>query len=264
MQMKLAILVKYIGTAFDGFQAQPSNNTVQQYLTSAVSKAVGIPCNVTGCSRTDSGVHANGFVASISPERSEDMEDDWCGIPPERFHRAVVRYLPPDIAVVGCAKVDDSFHPRYDSKGKEYVYLMKDSPEADPFLRGRAWQLRRRITDAELDGMREICGLFVGRHDFRAFMSSGSSVTDTVREVKYANVERCDGILRFTVSADGFLYNMVRIMTGTLADAALGKMPRIAEALETGERTMLGSTAPPEGLYLNRVFYDVPIDFRCE
>ncbi len=260
--MKLAILVKYIGTAFDGFQAQPSNNTVQQHLTSAVSRTVGIPCHVTGCSRTDSGVHANGFVAAVSPECSES--DGWCTIPLERFHRAVARYLPPDIAVVGCAAVDDSFHPRYSCTGKEYVYLMKDSPEADPFVRGRAWQLRRRITDAELRVMREMCGLFVGRHDFRAFMSSGSSVTDTIREVKYADVERCDGMLRFTVAADGFLYNMVRIMAGTLADAVLGKTPRVSEALETGDRSMLGCTAPPEGLYLNRVFYGVPIDFKCE
>ena len=262
--MKLAILVRYIGTSFDGFQAQPSGNTVQQHLTRAVSELFGFPCCVTGCSRTDSGVHANGFVASVFPRDPEMLSDNWCTVPPEKFHRAAAPFLHPDIAVIGAAAVSDSFHPRYDASGKEYVYLMKDSPEGDPFLRGRVWQLRRRMGERELEEMRRVCGSFVGKHDFRAFMSKGSSVSETHRDVFFSKVERVGGLIKFTVAADGFLYNMVRIMAGTLAGAAFGEDVDVAGALESGRRDRLGITAPPEGLYLNRVFYEDTLYFKCE
>ena len=261
--MKIALLIKYIGTTFEGFQAQPSGNTVQQHLTAAVSKAVGRPCNVTGCSRTDSGVHANGFVAVVTPADS-DVSDEWCRIPAGRFHRAVKQYLHDDIGISGAAYVSDSFHPRYDAVSKEYVYLFKDSPEYDPFLKDRAWQLRRRLIDDDIAIMNDTCRLFLGKHDFCGFMSKGSSVTDTVREVKTASVERDGNTVRFTVSADGFLYNMVRIMAGTLVEAVSGGNIDVNKAIACGTRSGLGVTAPPEGLYLNRVFYAEPIDFICE
>ena len=262
--MKLAILVKYVGTSFEGFQAQPSGNTIQQHLTSAVSKVFGFPCSVTGCSRTDSGVHANGFVSTVQPADQDMLDTNWCTIPAGRFHRAVLPYLPSDIAVIGAAFVDDSFHPRYSAIGKEYVYILKDSPDADPFLRERVWQLRRRINGFELEKMQSVCDLFVGKHDYHAFMSKGSSVTDTVRNVTSAKVIRDGETIKFFVSADGFLYNMVRIMTGTLVGIAYGEDINVKEALSDGLRDMLGITAPPEGLYLNRVFYDIPIEFKCE
>lgn len=262
--MKLAILVKYLGTSFEGFQAQPSGNTVQQHLTAAVSKVFGFKCNVTGCSRTDSGVHANGFVATIEPADHKYANDKWCTIPPARFHRAVAQYLPEDIAVVGAAAVDDSFHPRYGAVGKEYIYIMKDSPAPDPFLKGRVWQLRRKISDGEFAKMQIACREFVGKHDFGSFMSKGSSVTDTVRTVTNAEVIRDNDTIKFSVSADGFLYNMVRIMTGTLVGIAYGEEINIGRALEINSRESLGITAPPEGLYLNRVLYEEPILFECE
>lgn len=261
--MKLAILVKYLGTSFEGFQAQPSGNTVQQHLTAAVSKVFGFPCNVTGCSRTDSGVHANGFVAAVGPADSEITRKDWCAIPPEKFHRAAVQYLPEDIAITGAALVEDDFHPRYSAVGKEYVYIIKDSPTVDPFLRGRVWQVRRGISDDALAVMQKTAAEFVGKHDFRAFMSKGSSVTETVRTVTDATVERDGELIRFTVSADGFLYNMVRIMAGTLLGAAYGDTVDVIGAIGAGDREKLGITAPPEGLYLNRVFYETPIEFKC-
>ncbi len=258
--MKLAVLVKYLGTSFEGFQAQPSGNTVQQHLTEAMSRVFGFPCNVTGCSRTDSGVHANGFVASVEP--SGDHPDDWCTIPPERFHRATVQYLPEDIAVVGTAVVPDSFHPRYSALGKEYIYIIKDSPAADPFLRGRTWQVRRPISPEGFERMQMISEKLKGTHDFGAFMSKGSKITDTVRTVTEAKVERCGETVCFTVSADGFLYNMVRIMTGTLVGAAYGDIVDVDAAFETLDRSLLGVTAPAEGLYLNRVIYGDEIQFK--
>lgn len=263
--MKLALLVKYLGTPFEGFQAQPSGNTIQQILTSAVSKAVGIPCSVTGCSRTDSGVHANGFVATAEPADSALLCSIWCTVPPEKFHRAVVRYLPDEIAVIGAAFVDDEFHPRYSAEGKEYVYIMKDSPEKDPFLAGRVWHLHRRISGDDIVKMNDACKLLVGEHDFGAFMSSGSSIKDTVRHIYHADVVRTDDTIRFTVSANGFLYNMVRIIVGTLIDSSPEKLcAKISSAIKSGDRSILGITAPPEGLYLNRVFYPEYPDFKCE
>ena len=261
--MKLAILVKYLGTPFEGFQAQPSGNTVQQHLTNAVSALFGFPCNVTGCSRTDSGVHANGFVATVEPSESNLKNTEWCTIPPSKFHRAIAQYLPGGIAVVGAAVTDDSFHPRYSASGKEYIYYLKDSPAGDPFLSGRVWQLRQRISDDGLILMKEACKGYIGKHDFKAFMSKGSSVIDTVREVYDADVSREGELIKFSVSADGFLYNMVRIMTGTLVGIACGEKYDVEKALETGRRDMLGITAPPDGLYLNRVFYDDNIRFEC-
>lgn len=261
--MKIALLIKYIGTSFEGFQAQPNGNTVQQHLTSAASSALGFPCFVTGCSRTDSGVHANGFVASVAPANS-DAFSEWCSIPPERMHRAFRPYLHRDIGIIGAAEVCDSFHPRYDAVLKEYVYLFKDSPQYDPFLKDRVWQLKRRMSDCDISAMNDLCGAFVGKYDFKGFMSKGSSVKDTVRTVKSAFVERDGDIVRFTVSADGFLYNMVRIMAGSLIDSLYGDNVDVREALQSGNREALGATAPPEGLYLNRVMYKEPIKFVCD
>ncbi len=261
--MKIALLIKYIGTSFEGFQAQPSGNTVQQHLTAAVSRVLGIPCSVTGCSRTDSGVHANGFVAMVAPVDG-DLTRDWCSVPPGKFHRAVKPYLHRDIGIIGAATVPDSFHPRYDAVAKEYVYLFKDSPEYDPFLQDRVWQLRQKLSDDDLIRMNEVCRAFLGKHDFAGFMSKGSSVTNTVREVKSASVERTGDIVRFTVSADGFLYNMVRIMAGTLVESVFGGSVNVYNALKMGTRCDLGATAPPDGLYLNRVFFGEPIEFICE
>ncbi len=260
--MKLAILVKYLGTSFDGFQAQPSGNTVQQHLTEAVSKVFGFPCSVTGCSRTDSGVHANGFVAAVEP--LDHSEGNWCRIPPERFHRAAVQHLPEDIAIVGAAFADDDFHPRYNAIGKEYVYIIKDSPAADPFMRGRVWQVRHRITDDGLSAMQDVAMLFAGCHDFGAFMSKGSKITDTVRTVSNSEVVRDGDFIKFTVAADGFLYNMVRIMAGTLVGAAYGESIDVERAFVSFDRGCLGITAPPDGLYLNRVFYGENIEFKAD
>ena len=263
--MKLALLVKYDGTPFEGFQAQPSGNTVQQHLTRAAAALFGFDCSVTGCSRTDSGVHATGFVVTVEP--SGAAPDDWCRVPAEKLHRAIRPYLVPQIAVVGCAVVPDGFHPRYSAAGKRYVYLMRDLPDADPFVTDRVWQLPHRLDDSDIERMNECAALFCGTHDFCGFMASGSKITDTVRCVSEASVaRRQDGIIAFTVAADGFLYNMVRIMAGTLAAVAAGAIDaaRVIRALTEGDRALAGATAPPGGLYLEKVFYPEPVEFLCE
>lgn len=260
--MQTVILVKYIGTSFEGFQAQPSGNTVQQHLTEALSRAVGFSVNVTGCSRTDSGVHARGFVCSVVPKGDVGRE---ITIPPSKLHRAVRPYLHPHVSVVGGALCDDDFHPRYSAVGKEYVYLIDDSGVYDPFLRDRALSFGRTLSDTEIQALDGLCESFCGRHGFGSFMSAGSKITDTVRTVKYAHLKRqSDGTLAFTVAADGFLYNMVRIMVGTVLDIAKGRDIDIHRAVVEENRSLAGATAPAHGLYLNRVFYDPEIRFICD
>ena len=261
--MKLLLKISFIGTNYHGFQCQKSGRAVQNIMTDAAEKTFGFPCNVTGSSRTDAGVHAAGFCLTVEPK---DKRENWCTVPVERVHRAFAPNLPSDIAVVGAAAVSDDFHPRYSSKGKEYVYKIYDGVTDDPFLCERTLRRRIPVTDAGLERMKRAAEHFVGRHDFASFMASGSKITDSVREVYYARVEREGDTICFTVCANGFLYNMVRIMAGTLLDVASGKLAPedIPGIIESKNRARSGFTAPPEGLYLNRVLYEEEIEFLAK
>jgi len=264
--MKILLKLRYNGAAYCGFQAQADGRAIQNVLTEAFSGMFGFPCAVTGCSRTDSGVHALGFCATVAP-RTEVPGDCWCPIPAGRLHRAANVHLPDDIAVIAAAQVPDDFHPRYSVIAKEYEYRIYDTPARDPFLTGRAYHSPRRISEVGLSLMNEAALHFIGRHDFTAYMSAGSKITDPVRQVFSASVNRRDdGMIVYRVRADGFLYNMVRIMTGTLLECASGiRTPADAAAsLVSGDRRMAGFTAPPEGLYLSSVEYDREIRWLCE
>ena len=185
--MKLLLRIKYLGTDFCGYQIQKDKRTVQGELNRAARELFGFDCDVTGCSRTDSGVHANDFCAAITKRGEESLITD---IDISRIPRAMTAHLPSDIAVKSAEWVDDGFHPRYDVKYKEYTYRIYDGAVRDPFFEGRALYLPRTITDEALEGMRRAASRFVGKHDFSAFMAQGSSVSTTVREVIYAFVER--------------------------------------------------------------------------
>ena len=264
--MKLIVRIKYLGTNYAGFQVQPQKTTIQGELCRAFADFFGFEVCVTGCSRTDSGVHANGFTATVEPKSDAVKTTDWCTIPPSKLHRAVNMLLPVDISVVAAAFVPDEFHPRYDVVGKQYVYRIYDKPFRDPFLYGRVYEHGYPITYEMIADMNKAASLFVGKHDFSGFMAVGSKVTSTVRTVTSACVSRgADGIIGFSVEADGFLYNMVRIMAGTLIEIAHGRKCNndIVAALETGDRTKAGFTAPPEGLYLEKVTYPEPICWQC-
>ena len=242
--------VRYVGAGFHGFQVQPGQRTVQGELCRALSELFGCPAKVTGCSRTDSGVHANEFVIRIDAERSS--------VPPEKLPVALAEKLPPDLALISAEECSEDFHPRYGVCGKQYLYRVRNCAVRDPFLYGRVWLFPRRIDDSGLDRMRRAARDFIGKHDFTSFMSSGSDTPDdTVRTVTAFSVEREGEEIRFTVRADGFLYNMVRIMVGTLLEIAQGKIPEdaIGAILAAKDRAKAGMTAPPEGLYLDRVFY---------
>lgn len=262
--MKILLRISYVGTGFSGFQVQPDARTVQQTLCEASSALFGIPCDVTGCSRTDAGVHAREFVCSVTPHASGAFASS--PIPEGKIHRAFAHLLPPDLAVTGAAFADDSFHPRYSVASKQYVYRILNTRCADPFLADRAYHIPAPIGDDALSIMSDCAAEFVGTHDFKAFMASGSDVTDTTRTVYSSSVSRDGDTVTFTVRADGFLYNMVRIMTGTLIDASRKKLgvEDIRAAIADGDRSRLGFTAPACGLYLDRVDYPVPIEWKAD
>lgn len=250
--MKYFAKIAFVGRDFAGFQYQPAVRTVQGELTRAMSALFGSPTAVTGCSRTDAGVHAREFCVTLDNPNAT--------IPPERLPMAAAQFLPQDISLFYAKKCADDFHPRYSAWGKEYIYRIWNAPARDPFLAGLAWHIPRPISDEALAHMQEAAAHFIGKRDCRALMASHSSVTDTVRQIRTLRVAREGDTVTVTVSADGFLYHMVRIIVGTLLDVAFGKLSPadIPAILAAGDRSAAGPTAPPDGLYLNRVFYEDP------
>ena len=247
--MKYFAKIKYLGTAFHGFQVQPGLRTVQGELNNALNQAFGLPCKVTGCSRTDAGVHANEFCLTV--------ECDGGTIPADKLPIAVARFLPTDLSLFYAEECDNAFHPRYDVREKEYLYRIINRPIYDPFEFGRAWFLSRPVSDEGLMLMQSAAKHFIGKHDFSAFMSEGSDVEDTVRTVTALSVERIGDLIEIRISADGFLYNMVRIIVGTLTEVAFGRISPdcIEDIIDSCDRSRAGMTAPAEGLFLNKVIY---------
>ena len=249
--MKILLKIAFVGTNYCGWQAQVNGRSVQQTLTAAAERLFGFPCDITGCSRTDSGVHANGFCATVTRKGEGYIETT---VPLERIPRALNTFLPEDVSVFSAEYVDDEFHPRYSVKSKEYVYKIYVRPERDAFLSGRVWHLPRILDTA---AMKEAAKRFVGYHDFAAFMAQGSKIVDTRRTVYSADIETDGDTVIFRVSADGFLYNMVRIMVGTLTEVGEGRIKphEIDKIIEGKDRAAAGKTAPPDGLYLNKAVY---------
>jgi tRNA pseudouridine38-40 synthase len=252
--MKLFVKLSYLGNDFCGYQIQNGQRTVQGELNRAAYELFGFDCDITGCSRTDSGVHANVFCVTIAKKGENTLETH---IDVSRIPSALNAHLPRDISVSFAKWVSKDFHPRYDVKYKEYIYKIYNNRERSPFEEGRAWHIPQMLDVDAVEKMNAAASYFVGTHDFSAFMSSGSKVESTVRSVKYASVSVDKGIIIFKVAADGFLYNMVRIMTGTLIAVAQGKIFQedIGEIIKSCDRNKAGMTAPPEGLYLNDVVY---------
>ena len=250
---KILLTVAYKGGAYHGYQLQEELPTVALMLNRAVTEAFGCECNVTGCSRTDAGVHALGFCACVEPK----TENDKITVPTEKIPIAVNIKLPPDISVLEAKEVDKDFHPRYDAIKKEYVYKIHASQVKNPFYEGLAFEYGREISDTGIAKMNEAAAHFVGTHHFDAFMSQGSQIEDTERTVYEARVERNGDLVEFTVSANGFLYNMVRIMVGTLLRVECGKInpEDIPEIIASRNRERAGFTAKPEGLYLKKIYY---------
>ena len=252
--MKILMHLSFLGTNYCGYQFQPNGITIQQRLNEATKALFGFDCDIVGCSRTDSGVHANQFCATIAEKGKNQI---FTSIPMDRFPQAISPYLPSDISVLKAETVDDSFHPRYDVKYKEYVYRVWNRPERNPFLQDRTWHYPKEISDNALMKMNEAATAWIGTHDFGAYMAAESKVIDTVRTIYEAEVTRHGDVIEFRVCANGFLYNMVRILMGTLVAVAEEKIsPAEIESITASKnRKNAGITVPACGLFLNRVVY---------
>lgn len=242
---RMLLTIAYDGTAYHGWQIQPNAPTVQETVTQSLKELLNKDITVVGTSRTDAGVHAKEFTCHI------DCDDN---IPYDAFLRGLNSLLPSDIAVTCCKEVPADFHARYNAKGKTYCYNIYNSNAKDPFKLRYAWQIERKL---DIEKMNEFAQTIIGTHDFYAFSSAERTVDDTVRTISECNITKSGDDIKLTVTANGFLYNMVRIITGTAVSVSDGKINvgEIPEIIKAKDRTRLGMTAPPQGLFLEKVHY---------
>ena len=241
----IKLTLQYDGAAYHGWQLQPNAVTVQETVETAVAAVTGEHCRVIGCGRTDAGVHAMAYVCNFKTNAS---------IPVGRLPYALNTKLPSDIVCFHAAQVNDDFHSGNSAKKKCYVYKILNQEFPDPFYRGRVWHHRGKLN---IDAMKTAAKAFLGTHDFLGFASAGFTVKTTVRTIYEADIFEEGGLICFKVTGNGFLYNMVRIMAGTLVFAGTGKIdPGTMEAvIASRDRKRAGITAPPDGLYLWGVEY---------
>ncbi|MBR1423619.1 MAG: tRNA pseudouridine(38-40) synthase TruA [Ruminococcus sp.] len=239
------VTIAYNGAAYHGWQRQNNAYTVQEAFENALLELIGEEITVNGCSRTDAGVHAREYVLNFTSDSTITCRGVVFGL------NAI---LDDDIAVLDCEEVPEDFHARYCCRGKEYEYIVHNSEIKDPFYKYTAYRSWYPIDEKKLD--REAKS-FIGTHDFKSFCSADCKKENTVRTIFDFRVERFGDTVHFIVSGDGFLYNMVRIMVGTLLYVNDGKLPEgaVKEILDKKDRTKAGKTVPPGGLYLNKVFY---------
>ena len=249
-----AVLVQYDGSEFSGWQRQPNARTVQATFETALSTIMGEDVTVLAAGRTDARVHALGQVVSFRTRGS---------VPVERLPFALNANLPQDVQALAAKEVPQEFHATRSAQDKTYVYAIWNRPLAGP------WLSRYTLVDGidlRVEKMRQAARLLEGRHDFRAFSAQGSAAKTTVRTVKEVCVRESSGLVTVSVTADGFLYNMVRIIAGTLL--AVGKEMLVAscitDAIRRGKRELLGATAPPHGLWLASVNYPQPVGRMLE
>ena len=242
----IALRLRYDGSRYHGWQIQKNDITVAQTLEEALEKATGEHVRVTGCGRTDAGVHALRYCANFRSETE---------IPIERLPLAVNTRLPDDISISDACIAPDDFNAISSCIKKEYIYKILNSRIRDPFLADRVCFWPQQL-DMEL--IERSAAAFVGTHDFKAVRSVGTETKTTVRTVYSCTAEKEGDIITISICADGFLYNMCRAMVGTMVYAAYGKLipEDIPSLLEKGDRRLTGPTMPPQGLYMNRVWYD--------
>lgn len=259
--MKLLLSLSYLGTHYCGYQVQPNGNSVQRKLNQAAEALFGYPCDIVGCSRTDSGVHANRFCATVSKRGERDLITE---IPMNRIPQAFSAHLPEDIRVFDAQWVDPAFHARYDVVEKEYLYRIYNRRVMSPFETDRAAHIPTEIDETALERMKTAAGFFLGTHDFTAYMAQGSKITDPIRTVTKSDICREGDLILYRIAANGFLYHMVRIIVGTLLEVAQGRIEpeEIPAITESRDRCRAGATAPACGLYLDRVEYSAEIGKR--
>lgn len=243
--MNILLTLSYDGTNYFGWQRQKNQVSVQQRLEEALSTLLKKEIEVRGASRTDTGVHALGQAALLKTETS---------IPVEKIPYAVNSFLPKDIVVTDARIVDDDFHPQYSVLKKTYQYKILNSEFRNPKLRNYSEFVREKL---DISKMRDACKYFIGTYDFKAFCASGSTAKTTVRTIFDLTVVKTGDIIDIEVTGSGFLYNMVRIIAGTLIYVGLGKFEPsfVREIIDSKDRTLAGKTVGPEGLTLMKIYY---------
>ncbi len=241
----IKLTIEYDGTDFNGWQIQPNQRTIQDEIQKAVKIMCRQDIKIYGAGRTDAGVHAKGQVANFHISSH---------ISCNRFAPALNSILPKDIVIKKSIEVDKGFHSRYSAVAKEYKYIIYNDTTRSSILRNYSYYVNYNL---DIQKMQRASKTLIGTYDFKTFMSSGSSIGDTVRTIYSLNIESEKNIIEITIKGNGFLYNMVRIIVGTLIDIARGKIQEkaIKNILYSKNRETAGHTAPAQGLYLQQVFY---------
>ena len=245
--MKILLEVEYDGTAYAGWQRQKNALTVQEVLENTLTQITGQYVHVAGAGRTDAGVHALGQMAHCEVNTT---------IPAEKMSYVLNNSLPADIRIRSSRAVADDFHVRKHAKGKHYRYTICNMPHASAIYRNNSAHVRMPL---DVNAMREAARLIEGKHDFKCFQAAGSPITYTVRTIFALRVSSRGDFIDIDVYGDGFLYNMVRIIAGTLIDVGKKKHEPewVREILESRSRPDAGATAPARGLTMMRVYFNL-------
>lgn len=246
---RIAMELTYDGALYHGWQRQNNGLSVQQKVEEVLTERTGRSVRVTGCSRTDAGVHALSYILHFDSDTR---------IPVEKLADAFNSSHPDGIIAKRAWRVDDEFHARYSAMGKTYRYAFWNARTRSPFTEKYSWHIPYPL---DIVQMQKACDIFVGRHDFAGFMAAGGSQKTTVRTVKRCEVfadPQWEELWIMEIEADGFLYNMVRIIAGTLAAVGSGKISgeELPDILASRDRNRAGQTAPPQGLFLKEIYYD--------
>ena len=240
----IKITIQYNGKNYCGWQKQNNSPGIQGTIEKAIFDITREEVKITGSGRTDAGVHALGQVANFKTNSQ---------IPVDRIPNALNAKLPKDISIVKAEEVDEDFHSRYSAKKKTYRYQIYNSLYRSPIYADISYPVKY---DLDIDKMKKEAKSLIGTYDFKGFMSSGSSVTDTVRTIYNIEVSKSEDLIIIEIEGNGFLYNMVRIIAGTLVDIGRGRITeKMSTIIESKSRSMAGHTAPAHGLFLKKVDY---------
>jgi tRNA pseudouridine38-40 synthase len=249
MQVKkvrnILIEIEYDGTNYCGWQIQLNGKSIQEEIVKSIRSLTGEKICVNGAGRTDSGVHARGQAANFIITS---------GIPTERIPLAMNRFLPEDITVLNAKQVPIDFHARYWAEGKRYSYQIYNDPKRSSLLRNYCWHIPYYL---DMDKIQKASQIFIGTHDFAGFMAAGSKIKNTVRRIYDIQIHKKDNCIWITFEGNGFLYKMVRMMVATLMDVGLNRcsLEKVCHILESANSNRNKKTAPPQGLFLDKVFY---------
>ena len=242
----LKVTMGFRGTNYHGFQRQPNGITVQEVVETALSKLFNEPVTIQGCSRTDTGVHAKEYCFTMQTAKQ---------LPERNFIRGACGYLPEDISIYRVEEMPADFHARFSCKAKEYMYRIHNSESKNPFTTDLELLYRRKL---DIPLMQEAAQHFIGTHDFATFCTNCTEKQNTIRTIYDITIEKQGNTVILLVKGNGFLYNMVRILVGTLLSVNEGRIAvsELDALLASRNRVLAGITAQAHGLYLNRVFYE--------